>query len=152
MCFNSWDIFFFVTSIFKNFTGHISDIFKMKLAWSSANDRLFCHFEPFLAFLPQNPKNQNFEKIKKIPRDIIILQVRNINDNYMIYGSWDMEHDGQNFFVILDLFCPKNLKNQNFEKMKKKKKNIWRYYHFTHLYQKSWSYAILFLRYGAWQM
>ena len=27
------------------------------------------------------------------------------------------------------------------------KKNTWRYYHFIQVYQKSWSYAILFLRY-----
>ena len=23
-----------------------------------------------------------------------------------MYGSWDIEHDGQNFFVILDHFLP----------------------------------------------
>ena len=45
-----------------------------------------------------------------------------INDNHMMYGSWDTEHDGQNFFSIWTIFCPKNLKNlknQNLEKMKK---------------------------------
>ena len=30
----------------------------------------------------------------------------------------------------------------------KMKKHTWRYHNFTQLYQKSWSYAILFLRYG----
>ena len=39
----------------------------------------------------------------------------------------------------------KNLKNQNFEKMKK---NCWRYHHFTHVYQKPQSYKVQFLRYG----
>ena len=35
----------------------------------------FCHFEPFFAFLPpNNPKNQNFEKMKKMPGDIMTLQ------------------------------------------------------------------------------
>ena len=34
----------------------------------------------------------------------------------------------------------------------KTEKITWRYYHFTIVYQKSWSYAILFLRYGVWQM
>ena len=42
---------------------------------------------------------------------------------HMMYGSWDMEHDGQNCFFILDHFLPfypsKNAKNQKFEKMKK---------------------------------
>ena len=44
----------------------------------------------------------------------------------------------------------KTRKNQSFEKMKEKK--TWRYLHFTQVNQKSWSYAILFLRYGTWQM
>ena len=35
---------------------------------------------------------------------------------------------------------------------KKNEKNTWRYHHFTQLYQKLWSYAILFLRYGICQM
>ena len=34
----------------------------------------------------------------------------------MMYGSWNMEHDGQNFFVILNRFLPsyqpKNPKSQ----------------------------------------
>ena len=40
----------------------------------------------------------------------------------MVYGSWDMEHDRHNFYVILDYVLPflppKNLENQNLEKMK----------------------------------
>ena len=35
---------------------------------------------------PNNMKNQNFEKIKNPPGDIIILHRCNINDNHM-YGS-----------------------------------------------------------------
>ena len=62
----------------------------------SATDRIFCHFGLYFVLLP--PKNQpeksKFEKIKKIPRDIIILQRCTINENHMMYGSWDMEHDG----------------------------------------------------------
>ena len=72
-----------------------------------------------------------------------------------INGSWDRELDRQNLlpfdhflpFQPLNNFhynCPKN---QNL----KKQKNAWRY-HFIKVYQKLWSYAILFLRYGAWQM
>ena len=100
-----------------------------------------------------------------------------------MYGSWDMEWYRENFLVILDYFLPfcppapscppNNLRNQNFEKMKKlfgdfiildvshkwksydvwflrygerqrtcchfgpfwAKKNSWRYHHFTHMYQ-----------------
>ena len=54
----------------------------------SATERTVCHFGPFLSFYPPNNlKNQNFEKMKKIPRDIIILHTCTINDNYMMYDS-----------------------------------------------------------------
>ena len=43
-------------------------------------------------------------KLKKTHGDIIILHICTINDNNMMYGSWDMEYDGQDFFVILDHF------------------------------------------------
>ena len=69
----------------------------------------FCPFTP-----PNNPKNQTFEKTTD---DIIILNMCTINDNYMIYGSWDMKRDGQNFFILdhfLPFYPPNNLKNQNF--------------------------------------
>ena len=59
----------------------------------SVTDRIFSHFGPFFAFyltpLPplNNPKNQNFEKLKITPRDIITLhQKHTINDNHMING------------------------------------------------------------------
>ena len=76
----------------------------------------------FLLFHPPPPpkdkENQNFGKLKKKPRDIIILHMCTINDNHLKYGSWDMEHNRQNFFLILDLFCLFTI-NQNFEKLKK---------------------------------
>ena len=49
-------------------------------------------------------------------------------------------HFGQ-FFA---LFAPLTV-----QKIKKKEENTWRYHHFTQVYQKSRSYALLFLRYGA---
>ena len=72
---------------------------------------------------PNNPKNQNFENMKKNPGDIIILHLCTINDNHMMYGFWDKKLDRQNFFIFLDHFLPfyppNNPKNKNFEKMKK---------------------------------
>ena len=54
----------------------------------SATDRILCHLGPVFALLPpNNPKNKNFEKIKKTPGDIIILCKCSINDNDMMYGS-----------------------------------------------------------------
>ena len=72
------------------------------------------------------------------------------NQHRMMYGLWDMERDRQNFlsyWAFFRYFAP--LTNQKLKKMKKK---AWRYNHFTQVYQKSWSYAILFLGYGAWRM
>ena len=53
-------------------------------------DVIFFHFGPFLPFYsPNSPKNQNFEKLKKIPGDIIILHSCTKNYDQMMYGSWD---------------------------------------------------------------
>ena len=42
----------------------------------------------FLPFYPSiDPENQNFEKMKTVPEDIIILQMCTINDSHMMYGS-----------------------------------------------------------------
>ena len=43
----------------------------------------------------------------------IILHLRNINDNQMIYDSWDIKRDRQILFVILDHFLPFNLPNNS---------------------------------------
>ena len=53
---------------------------------------------------PKNLKNQNFEKMKKSPEDIIILQMCTINKNHMMYDSWDMECDRQNFLSFWTIF------------------------------------------------
>ena len=85
----------------------------------------FCTiFLPF--YPPNNLKNQNFEKWKKYG-GIITLHLRTTNDDHMMYGSWDMEHDRHNFLslfgYVLLFYAPNNLENQNFEKMKKYTKN-----------------------------
>ena len=36
---------------------------------------------------PSNPKNQNLEKLKERPKEIIISNMCTIKDNYMMYGS-----------------------------------------------------------------
>ena len=60
-----------------------------------------CEGQNFLSFwtifyiftAPNNPKNRNFQKVKKPPGDIIILHMCIMNDNHMMSGSWDMECD-----------------------------------------------------------
>ena len=111
---------------------------------------IFCLFTPPPPLISQKFKIKNI-KIK--PGDVIILHMCTINNNHVMYGSWDTEHDRQNFLSLSAIFWTftpsRNPKIQNFEQMKKTHQ---RYYHFTLAYQKSWSYAILFLRYDMWQM
>ena len=73
----------------------------------SMTDKFFCHFGLiFLPFYPpNNPKSQNFEKMKKRPGDIIISHMCTINHNDTMYGSWYIEHDGQIFLSFRTIFC-----------------------------------------------
>ena len=106
-------------------------------------------FLPF--YPPTNPNNQNFENMKKRSVDISILHKCTINNNHMMYGSWGMKHDGQNFLLFWTIFCsftpPNNPKNQNFEKMKKTPGGIIIYICIPKIMiRRCW-----FLRYAAWQ-
>ena len=101
-------------------------------------DRIFSHFGPVFVLSPlENPENQNFNKLKKLPGYMIILWMCTINDNHMMCGSWDMEH-----VPFLPFYPSIDPENQNFERMKKSTD------HFTHVYHKWQSYDIWFLRYG----
>ena len=94
--------------------------------WVRPTD-FFVILDHFLPFYPlNNPKYQNFEKILKTPKDIIILHMCTINYDHMIYGSWDIERTRE-FFVILDNFLPiYPLKTQKIKIFKKWKK-AWKY-------------------------
>ena len=46
------------------------------------------------------------KKKKKTLKDFNILHMRNINDNHMMYGSWDMKCNKQNFLSFRVMFCP----------------------------------------------
>ena len=73
----------------------------------------------------------------------------NKNHDLMMYASWDIERDRQNFLSFWASFCPFSpLTTQKIKILKKWKKRLVRYHHFTQVYQKSWSDAILFLRHG----
>ena len=62
-----------------------------------------------------------------------------------------MDSNRQNFLPFWTIFCPFTPLTQKIKVLKKWKKT-WRYHHFTKVYQKLWSYALLLLRYDAWQM
>ena len=73
----------------------------------------------------KNPKNQTFEKMKKIAGDIIILYMCTKNHNYMRHRMrYRMKH---NFFSFLSFFCPVTplpLTTQKTKILKKWKKHL----------------------------
>ena len=81
----------------------------------------FLHF-----YSPNSPKNQNFEKMKKKPGDIIILHNCTKNYDQMMYGSWDMVRDRCNcYFSFWAIFCPFTpLTAQKIKILKKWKKHL----------------------------
>ena len=120
----------------------------------SAPDIIFCHLGSFFPLLPPNSlKNENFKKKKKnTERYHHFTEVYQKSWSYAIlflrYGTWQM-YCYFSFWAILFPFTPITAQKM---KISKKWKRAWRYHHFTQVYQKSWSYTILFLRYGTWRM
>ena len=108
------------------------------------------HFLPFDS--PNNQENENFEKIKKNPGDIIILKLCTTNDDHIMYGLWDIKRTKQIFLSFWAIFCPFTPLTTQKIKLKKMKKNFRRYHHFKLGYHKLWLDDVRFLRYGAQQM
>ena len=97
----------------------------------------FLVLDRFLSFYPpSNLKNKNFEKKKKTLGDILILHRCAINDNHLMYGSWDIKCDGHKFLSFWTVFCPFTTLRAQKKLKKKNEKNTCRYHHFTHVYQK----------------
>ena len=98
---NTWRYYHF-TNVYHKWQSY--DVWFLRYeVWQT---EFFVILDCFLPFYPpNNPKNQNFEKMKKTPGDIIILHMCTINDNHMMYGSWDMEHDRLNFLSFWTIFC-----------------------------------------------
>ena len=69
----------------------------------------------------------------------------------MMYASWDIRHGRQSFLSFWAMFCPLTLLTTCEIKIIKNEKNTWRYYRFTLVSHKWWSYVVWFLRYGAEQ-
>ena len=116
------------------------------LKYNTQQTKVFDIMGHFLSFhSPDDLENQNFEKLKKLPGDIIILHMCNINDNHMMYVSWDMEHNRQNFLSFWTVFCPFTPYGQRKSKFWKHETNVWRYHHFTHVYHKWQSYDEWFI-------
>ena len=70
--------------------------------WQTGLFVIFDHILPF--YLHNNLKNQNFKKLKYAPTDIIILHKCTKNQYHMLYGSWDMAHNGLGVTFHFELF------------------------------------------------
>ena len=116
---------------------------------NGVRQKIFCHFGPFSAILPQKWKFGI-----NVKKPLRYYPITHVHHKWRSYDVWFLRKAWQTtFFCNFGPFFPfdpsTNLKNRSFETMKK---STWRYHHFTIVYQKSWPYDILFLRYGAWQM
>ena len=92
-------------------------------SWNTRCDRQ--KFSTFWAiFWPFSPLTTWKIKIltlkKKIPGNIIILHISTINDNHMMYDSWETEHKRHNFLLIWTVF---SLWTQKIKIKKKSGKN-----------------------------
>ena len=118
---------------------------------------IFCSFTPLTALKKKIWKKRKKKKQQQQPEDIIILHKCTKNHDHMLCCSWDIWCVMDvivifHFGLFLPFYPPNIPKNENFKKMKKRKKNTWRYHQFTQVHHKSWSYAILFLGYGVRQI
>ena len=91
-------------SSFYTYVPKITIIWCMLPEIWSTRDKFFIILGHFLPFI--GPKNQNLEKMKKMPRYIIIiLLICTINGNHMMYVSLDMECNRCNFYHFGPFFA-----------------------------------------------
>ena len=103
-----WEIFLEILSFYT----YMCTINEDHMIYGSWNIR--CNRQKFLSFwaifCPFSPLTTWKIKILKLKKtttgDIIILHICTKNDNHMMYGSWDMERDRQNFLSFWTIFCP----------------------------------------------
>ena len=94
--------------------------------------KFFVILDHFLHFYSTNNlKNQNFGTMKKSPGDIIALHMCTINENNIMYGSWDMECVTEFFFIFglfFPIYLPNSPKKSKFRKNEKKHMEISSFY------------------------
>ena len=116
------DIILFFTHVYNKWRSY--DVwFSRYKVWMTEFFLILDHFLPFYPI--GNTKNQNFEKMKKTPGDIIISHKCTINNNHMMYDSWDLKHTRKFFLSIWAIFCPFTpLTTQKIKILKKWKKHM----------------------------
>ena len=118
--------------------------------WQTGFFVILDHFLPY--YPPNNPENQNFDKMKKIVGDNIILHMCTKDPNHTKYGSWDTESDIQFFCHFGPFFCPFiPLITWKIKILKKWKKHLELSSFYTCV-PNIICYTVLFLRYSMWQM
>ena len=80
----------------------------------------------------------------------IFLHMCTINENHVMYSSWNMERNRQNFFSFWTIFCPFTILTTRKKIFEKKEKNAWRYHHCTQVCHIWHTHHVWFLRYEAW--
>ena len=86
---------------------------------------IFCPLTPLPHPLPPyQPRKSKFWKNENTLGDIIILQECCKNHDQMLYCSWDMAHDGCNYFSFWAFFCLFMLLTVRKIKIKKKWKKM----------------------------
>ena len=75
--------------------------------WCVTDVIVIFHFGLLFTLSPLTAQNIKILKKwkKKTPGDIINLHTCTKNYNHMMYGSWDMKHDRQNFLSFWTVFC-----------------------------------------------
>ena len=108
-------------------------------SWNMACDwyNYFSFWAISYPFTPLKSQKSIFfkNKNKKTSRDIILHKCIK-NHHHKLDCSWDMVHDGYNYFSFWAIFFPFTPLTARIIKMLKKWKKCWRYHHFTQVYQK----------------
>ena len=127
----------------------------MYASWDVEYDRhnflsfwpIFCTFTPLLT-----PKIKIWNKLKKKPGYIILLHMCTINEDHMMYGSWEISHDKQSFLSFWISFCTLTfLTTWKIKILKKWKNHLKILSLYTCISQTMIIWCVWFLRYGAWQ-
>ena len=123
------DIIFLYIHVYHKWRSY--DIWFLRYqAWGTEFFAILDHFLPF--YLPNKPKNQNFEKMKKKRLEIlsfytstpsIIITWCMVPEIWSVMGKISCHLDR-----FLPFYTPNNLKNKNFEKLEKKHMQISSFY------------------------
>ena len=111
------------------------------------------NYGSFFALLPFPAKTKKIKILKKWKKllDISLLYT-SVPETTIIWGTFpEIRNETHNFLSFWGIFChftPLTTRKIKIKKKKNNEKCIWRCHHFTHVYQKSQSYDVCFLRYG----